>query len=74
MIHLISGILAGAVLGFLIGVAAVIDGSVIINQEFSRPYMRGQIDAQTGKIYWHLVKQSDGSVHWEYRKSQTTKE
>jgi len=28
-------------------------------------YRFGQIDAQTGKVRWHLVDQPDGSRAWE---------
>jgi len=55
----------------LIGYCSFLAGMIITFLflcAFDRTYKDGQIDAINGNIKYELVKRSDGTTKWEYKK------
>jgi hypothetical protein len=57
------------VAGLIVALGAVIllitiEGSLVL----TKPYMRGQIDALTGKVHYQLVVKADSTRVWQYKK------
>lgn len=64
----------GIGLAFAFGIAvgfAVSTLLIIWAGPASNLYKSGQVDAQNGKVYWHLEKQEDGTTKWRYREPES---